>query len=92
MAWTLEISPAVERDLNRIDPVQKRRIVKFLRDRLVPLESPRDIGEVLGGPPWAGFWKYRVGNYRVICHIEDERQCIQVTRVRHRRDVYRRPS
>ncbi|MXW54573.1 MAG: type II toxin-antitoxin system RelE/ParE family toxin [Gammaproteobacteria bacterium] len=89
MVWTLEIAPGVNRDLDRIDPAQRRRIIKFLRDRLVPLESPRDIGEALRGPIWAGYWKYRVGDYRVICYIEDARKCIQVTRVRHRRDAYR---
>lgn len=88
MVWTLEIAPGVSRDLSRIDPVQRKRITKFLRDRLLPLESPRDIGEALSGPPWAGYWKYRVGDYRVNCHFEDARKCIQVTRVRHRRDIY----
>lgn len=87
--WTLEISPGVSRDLSHIDPVQRKRITKFLRDRLLQLESPRDIGEALSGPPRAGYWKYRVGDCRVICHIEDTRKCIQVTRVRRRRDTYR---
>ena len=89
MVWTLEIAPGVDKDLKRIDPVQKRRITKFLRDRLVSIESPRDIGEALTRHPWSGYWRYRVGNYRIVCHIEDSRKRILVTRIRHRREVYR---
>ena len=56
---------------------------------MAPLADPRTIGEALTGPEIGRFWKYRVGDYRLICDIQDERIVILVVRVGHRRNVYR---
>ncbi len=89
MPWAIEFHPQAEKDLSKLDPRTARRILRFLRERVAPLEDPRSLGEALKGPELGRFWKYRVGDYRLICHIEGQRITILVVRVRHRRDVYR---
>ena len=89
MAWRIEISAQVDRDLAKLDPQQSKRILKFLRERLAPLDNARSIGQALHGSELGEFWKYRVGDYRLICKIEDNRLLILVLRVGHRREIYR---
>ena len=89
MAWTIEIERGAERELDKLGPQNARRILRFLRDRLAPLEDPRSIGEALKGSRLGEFWKYRVGDYRIICSIEDGALRILVVRVGNRREVYR---
>lgn len=89
MAWKIELSAQAARELDKLDPPQAKRILKFLSERLAPLENPRSIGQALRGSEFGEFWKYRVGDYRLICKIEDERVLILVLRIGHRREVYR---
>jgi mRNA interferase RelE/StbE len=90
MAWKIELSLQADRELGKLDPPQRKRILKFLLERLVPLENPRSIGQALHGSLLGEFWKYRVGDYRLICKIEDDRRLlILVLRLGHRREVYR---
>ena len=89
MAWKIEFSVQAARELDKLDPPQTKRILKFLHDRLAPLENPRSIGQALRGSELGEFWKYRVGDYRLICKIEDERVLILVLRIGHRREIYR---
>ena len=89
MAWKIELSAQADRELGKLDPQQGKRILKFLRDRLAPLENPRSIGQALHGSELGEFWKYRVGDYRLICKIEDQQPLILVLRVGHRREIYR---
>lgn len=89
MAWTIEFAPEAARELNKLDRQVSRRILKFLRDRVAKVEDPRSIGSALKGSKRGDLWKYRVGDYRIICRIEDDRMLILVLRVGHRREVYR---
>jgi len=89
MAWSLELSPLAEKNLSQLDPQIARRILKFLYDRVATLDDPRSIGEALKGPKLGEFWKYRVGDYRVITAIEDGQLIVFVVRVGNRREVYR---
>ncbi|MDE0107848.1 MAG: type II toxin-antitoxin system RelE/ParE family toxin [Bryobacterales bacterium] len=89
MAWKIELDPAAVRDLDKLDPQSARRILAFLNDRVAQLMNPRTIGEALRGPRLGEFWKYRVGHYRVIAHIEDEALRVLVVRVGIRDKVYR---
>ena len=66
-----------------------RRILAFLRERVAVLDDPRSVGEALKGSSLGDFWKYRVGDYRVIAHIEDGALRILVLKVGNRREVYR---
>ena len=89
MVWEVELDPAAERELDMLDPQMARRILKFLFERVAKLEDPRSIGQALQGSKFGEFWKYRVGDWRVICKIEDERVTVLVLRNRHRSKVYR---
>lgn len=89
MAWTVEISDFAERQIRKLDrPVQKR-LLDWLNDRLEGCKNPRHFGEPLRGNH-AGLWRYRIGDYRVLCEIQDERLVILALSVGHRRDVYAR--
>jgi mRNA interferase RelE/StbE len=89
MVWKVEIDRAAERDLDKIDPQIARRILVFLHDRVAKLDDPRSIGEALKGSKLGEFWKYRVGDYRIIGSIEDGALRILVVKIGNRRDVYR---
>ena len=89
MAWQIELDRAAVRDLKRLDRPTAQRILTFLRDRVAALDDPRSIGEALRGSRLGEFWKYRVGDYRVIARIEDAAVRVLVVRIGNRRDVYR---
>lgn len=89
MAWKIEFDPHALRELDKLDPIVSRRIVKFLHGRLAHLEDPRSLGEALKGSRLGHFWKYRVGDYRIIADIDDSTVRILVVRIGNRRDVYR---
>jgi mRNA interferase RelE/StbE len=87
--WSIEFDRQAARELDDLDGQVAKRILKFLNERLAPLEDPRSIGESLRGPIWGEYWKYRVGDYRVIANIEDRLIRILVVRIGNRREVYR---
>lgn len=87
MAWTIRISDKAVRDLRKLD----RQVARRIRDELAEiagLDDPRSRGKALVGN-LAGLWRYRVGDYRVICDIEDEVLVVLVVGVAHRSEVYR---
>lgn len=89
MAWLVELDPATVRDLGRLDKQVARRILSFLYERVARLDDPRSIGQALQGSKFGEFWKYRVGDWRIICKIEDERVTVLVLRIGHRSKVYK---
>ena len=89
MAYNVELSESAERELGKLDALQAKRILKFLHQRVAKLDDPRSIGEALHGSRLGEFWKYRVGDYRLICKIEDDRLIVLVLRVGHRQEIYR---
>jgi mRNA interferase RelE/StbE len=89
MAYAVELSAGVERELEKLDAQHARRILKFLHQRVAKLDDPRATGEALHGSRLGEFWKYRVGDYRLICKIEDDRLVVLVLRLGHRKEIYR---
>ena len=89
MVWKLEFDSAAVRDLDKLDPQTARRILAFLHGRVATLDDPRSIGEALKGSKLGEFWKYRVGDYRIISNIEDGALRILVVKIGNRREVYR---
>ncbi|MGH9470437.1 MAG: type II toxin-antitoxin system RelE family toxin [Terriglobia bacterium] len=89
MAWRIELSAGAERELGKLDASQARRILRFLHERVAALDDPRSIGGALHGSRLGEFWRYRVGDYRLITKIEDERLVVLVLRVGHRKEIYR---
>ena len=89
MAWKVELDRAAVRDLGKLDQQAARRILAFLHGRVAMLDDPRSIGEALKGSKLGEFWKYRIGDYRVIARIEDDALRVLVVRVGSRDKVYR---
>lgn len=89
MAWLIEFDKEAEKELKKLDKQIARRITTFLRERVATLANPRSIGEALTGSTLGNYWKYRVGDYRIIADIQDAKVCVQVVRVGNRREVYR---
>ncbi|MFZ0707191.1 MAG: type II toxin-antitoxin system RelE/ParE family toxin [Candidatus Korobacteraceae bacterium] len=89
MAWKVELSAHAERNLDDLDAQPKKRILKFLFERLARLDDPRGIGQALQGQQFGELWRYRVGDYRLICEIQDQRLVVVVVKIGHRREVYR---
>ena len=89
MAWQIRFDESSKKDLARLDKPVANRIVAFLRERVAPLTNPRSIGEALKGSKLGEFWKYRVGDYRIISRIEDGELLIIVVKLGNRREVYR---
>ncbi len=90
MAWQIEFGEKAKKDLGALDKAIAKRITTFLRERVTPLDDPRSIGEALKGSELGTFWKYRVGDYRIIASIEDSTVRILVVRIGNRKNVYRK--
>jgi mRNA interferase RelE/StbE len=89
LAFEIEFDPDAVKDLKKLDRPIQQRLVCFLKTRVAKLENPREIGEVLSGAKQGNYWKYRVGDWRIICDIQDRRIVIRVLRIGNRREVYR---
>ena len=93
MAWRIEVSETAEKQLAKLDKPVAKRLRSFLRERLASLDDPRSIGQALRGSELGEFWKYRVGDWRLIRQIKDAKilitVLITVVRLGNRREVYR---
>lgn len=90
MAWRIDLTATAAKQLGKLDKAEARRITGFLRQRLATLDDPHSMGKALTGPQLGTYWRYRVGDYRIICDIQDGALCILVIEVGNRREVYRR--
>ena len=89
MAWRIELTETAAKQLGNLDKHEAKRITRFLRERLESTEDPRTAGKALTGPQLGTYWRYRVGDYRVICDIRDQVLVILVIGIGNRRDVYK---
>lgn len=87
MAWTIEFDPGALKDLQRLDKTAQKQIVGYLETRIAFAENPQLFGKPLRGR-LKNFWRYRVGDYRIICDVQDDRLKVLVVAVGHRKDVY----
>jgi mRNA interferase RelE/StbE len=90
LAWRIEFDDSAIDDLAKLDKQVAKRITKFMSERVAALDDPRSIGEPLKGSQLGDFWKYRVGDYRIISDIQDDVLQVFVIKVGNRREVYRR--
>ena len=89
MAWKVDLSSLARKNLDQLDPQVSKRIIVFLLSRIVVSDNPRNIGAALQGSELGEFWKYRVGDYRVIAQILDKEVKILVVKIGNRIEVYR---
>ena len=87
-AWQVEFDRAAARDLRKLGLDAERRVLGYLRERIAGSDDPRRFGHALVGAR-KGLWRYRVGDYRVIAAIEDDRFVVLVVAIGHRPEVYR---
>ena len=88
MIWTVEFDDRAAKELRRLDRSTQKRILRYLRERIATSEDPRRLGAALAADR-KGLWRYRVGDYRLICRIEDKRIVVLVLAIGHRRSIYR---
>ncbi len=87
MAWEIELAESAVKQLSGLDKAIQRRITKYLSERLAVADDPRVLGRALRGE-LSEYWRYRVGDYRLVCEIQDEVLTVLVVRVAHRSKVY----
>ena len=88
MSWTVEVMPRALKALKKMDKPTARVIRNELRE-IEGLDDPRSRGKALTGN-LRGLWRYRVGDYRVICDILDDELVVLAIEIAHRSEVYRR--
>ncbi len=88
MTWKIEYAESVQKDIRKMDAQQRKRIRDFVEDKVANLEDPRMLGKALTGS-FSGLWRYRLGNHRIIVHIEDRDVRILIVKIAHRKEVYR---
>jgi mRNA interferase RelE/StbE len=85
--WRVEFDRDAAKELRKLGDPARRTILRYLRERIATADDPRRFGKPLVGE-LAGLWRYRVGDYRLIVTVEDDRLIVLVLRVAHRREVY----
>jgi mRNA interferase RelE/StbE len=88
LVWTIEYSESAKKQLRKLDKQSAQRILKFIDERVATQADPRATGKALTGT-LGGLWRYRIGDFRVICELDDGHIRILVLSLAHRRDVYR---
>jgi mRNA interferase RelE/StbE len=88
LAWTIDYTDTAKGQLRKLDKQTARRIIDYMDERISEQENPRSVGKSLTGP-FGGFWRYRVGDCRVICDIQDGTLRVLVVQVGNRREIYK---
>ena len=89
MAWIIKYSDSARKQLKKLDKHSAIRILDFMDERISESGNPRSIGKVLTGPKLGTYWRYRVGDYRIICDIQDGQLCVLVIEIGNRKEIYR---
>ena len=87
MTWRVEFTEEAEKQFLKLDKYTQRVVAAWIDKHLAGTENPRATGK----PSTAnrkGQWRYRIGDYRMLCRIEDDRIVIVVIAIGHRREVY----
>lgn len=89
MPWTIKYTESAQRQLKKLDKSIPLRVLDYMDERFAGLEDPRVAGKNLVGPKMGSYWRYRVGDVRVICDIQDQEVVVLVIEIGYRREVYR---
>ncbi len=89
MAWIVNYTESALRQLKKLDRSVALRVVDYMDERVATLEDPRALGKNLVGPKLGAYWRYRVGDIRVICNIQEGEMCVLVIEIGNRREIYR---
>ncbi len=87
--WTIEYGPEFQKGWKNLDSSLKKRVISFLSNKLHAQADPKTLAKPLTGN-LKSFWRYRLGDYRLVCDINDKKQIITLMRIAHRREVYKK--
>jgi mRNA interferase RelE/StbE len=88
LAWRVEVKKTAQNQIAKLDHIAQAEVIRYLRERVQQAENPRELGKALHGEK-KGLWRYRVGDYRLICDIQDASNTVVVLALGHRKEVYR---
>ena len=89
MAWIINYTDSAIRQLKKLDKSIALRVFDYMDERVASIDDPRTLGKSLSGPKLGAYWRYRVGDMRIICSIQDGEMCVLVIEIGNRREVYR---
>jgi mRNA interferase RelE/StbE len=89
LAWTISYTDSAIKQLRKLDKPTAQRIVDFMDERVAAQNNPRADGKALSGPMLGTYWRYRIGDYRIICDIQDDALRVLVVEIGNRREIYR---
>ena len=89
MAWIIKYTESSSKQLKKLDKQTALRVLDYMDERVAVLDDPRSLGKNLKGPKIGEYWRYRVGDIRVICNILDGQMMVLVIEIGNRREVYR---
>lgn len=89
MVWKIEYLKSIQKEVRKIDRASQKKIREYLEVKVANMENPRDIGKALKGE-MKELWRYRIGDYRAICEIQDNTITVLVIHIGHRKNVYKK--
>ncbi len=89
MAWIIKYTESSSKQLKKLDKQTALRVLDSMDERVAVLADPRSLGKNLKGPKMGDYWRYRVGDIRLICNISDGQMTVLVIEIGNRREVYR---
>ena len=89
MAWIIKYAESASKQLKKLDKQTALRVLDYMDERVAALDDPRALGKNLKGPKIGEYWRYRVGDIRVICNIVDGQMMVLMIEIGNRREVYR---
>ena len=89
MVWIIKYTESSSKQLKKLDKQTALRVLDYMDERIAVLDDPRSLGKNLKGPKMGEYWRYRVGDVRVICNILDGQMIVLVIEIGNRREVYR---
>lgn len=87
LTWTVEWDDKARRELRKLNPDIQQTILRYFRERIMVDDDPKRFGKPLKHE-LRGLWRYRIGDYRAVCQIQDEQLIVLVLAVAHRRNIY----
>ena len=89
MAWIIKYTESSSKQLKKLDKQTALRVLDYMDERVAVLDDPRSLGKNLKGPKIGEYWRYRVGDIRMICNIVDGQMVVLVIEIGNRREIYR---
>ena len=89
MVWTIKYTESSSKQLKKLDKQTALRVLDYMDERVAVLADPRSLGKNLKGPKMGEYWRYRVGDIRLICNILDGHMTVLVIEIGNRREIYR---